>query len=213
MPDETMHEDGRAMNETHEDDGNIPGLPPFPDDMPEELRQRLREAHEGGGIGGLIMGALASQLLRDPNEEMRQGVRRALDADPSETDRSLRFSVATAVREDGTEVLLSSAQLQDHDEEKALVETRDFLREIVRPILRPGEGVRVRMFDLTVGQMVERATQTFDFPAFEEHVLLMQANSEHEARVAKFEECEDCDDEDCDRRITERPTREGEPAE
>jgi len=210
MPDETTRENGP---ETREDDGNIPGLPPFPDDMPEELKARLRKAHEGGGIGGLIMSALADRLLRDPNEEMRRGVRAALDADPAETNRSLRFSVATAVREDGTEVLLSSAQLQEHDEEKALVETRDFLQEIVRPILLPGEGVRVRMFDLTVGQMVERSSQTWDLPAFEEHVLLMQADAEHEARVAKFEECQDCDDEDCDRRITERPERDGEPAE
>jgi hypothetical protein len=209
MPEETMmREDG---HETHEDDGNIPGLPPFPEGMPEEMKQQLREAHEnGGGLGAMILGAILGRARRDPNEEMREGVRRALDASPDEATVNLRFSITSAVRADGTEILLSSAQLQDHDEEKALVETRDFLQAIVAPVLRPGEGVRVRMLDLTLGQMVERASQTWDLPAFEEHVLLMQADSEHEARVRKFEECQDCGVEDCDRRITERPTRDDE---
>ena len=210
MPDETMHEDGREMDTEHD---GIPGMPPFPDDMPEELRQQFREAHARGGLGAMLLGALVMGRP-DPDEEMRQGVRRAMDLTPDETPvMGLRFALSTAVRTDGSEIMLASALLNNDNDEDAMVEARDFLQKIVVPVLRPGEGVRVRMLDFSLGTMVECATKTYTLPEFEEHVLLMQADSEHEARVAKFEECEDCDDEDCDRRITERPTREGEPAE
>ena len=192
----------------HEAKGNIPGMPPFPDDMPEELREQLRQAHASGGsaLGSLLAGALLGRARPDPDEGMRQGIRGAMDADPEETKpRPLRFAISTVVRTDGSEMLLSSAQLQEGSEDKALAETRDFLQVIVRPILKKGETARVRLLDLSFGHMVERAEENWDLPEFEEHVLMLQADSEHEARVAKFEQCEDCEVEGCESRITERP--------
>lgn len=202
----------------HEAGGHIPGLPPFPDEMPEEMRRQIREAHaSGGGLGALLAGAILGRVLRpDPDEEMRQGLRGALDRSADETPPpNLRFAIATAVRADGTELLLSSAQLQDDNGAKSLAETRDFLQTIVRPILKQGETARVRVLDLSFGQMVERAEETWNLPEFEEHVLIMQADSEHEARMAKFEQCQDCEVEDCGSRVTERPVRDSadEPAE
>jgi hypothetical protein len=209
MPEDRERE---TMDDGH-DDGNIPGLPPFPEGMPEEMKQQLREAHENGGLGGLLLGAILGRLMDDPDENMRKSLRRAMDLSPEETNKSLRFAVATAVREDGSELLLSSALLQDDNDKGALAESRDFLQKIVRPILRPGEGARVRIVDLGIGAMIERASDSWNLAEFEEHVLLMQADSEFEARVRKFEECQDCEVEDCDDRITECPTRDDEPAE
>ena len=195
---------------SHESGGNIPGMPPFPDSMPEELREQLRQAHANGegGLTGLLVRELLGRMTRpDPDEEMRQGIRGAMDADPEETKpRPLRFAISTVVRTDGSEMLLSSAQLQEGSEDKALAETRDFLQVIVRPILKKGETARVRLLDLSFGHMVERAEENWTLPEFEEHVLMLQADSEHEARVAKFEQCEDCEVEGCESRITERPT-------
>lgn len=194
----------------HSSEG-LPGLPPFPDDMPEDMRQCLREAHENGDLGKLLLAAL--QHVMDPDEQLRQNVRRVLDANPDDIPTmTQKFGVTSGVRADGSEILFSFVRLSENEQE-AKVEARDFLQKIVRPVLVPGEKAMFRVVELTFWQMIEHASETYTLPEFEEHVLLMQVDSEHEARVAKYEACQECETEDCKDRVTEPPTRDDEPPE